>query len=200
MLAACLPAQSFLSCSKMICELFGFSSFRAATAFQNFLSSRSRLSCSVFSKSGFACLLNECHSMFCRCCLQGDVVFPLKDFLQQDSWLLFRHPLVVGVLQSSRAYSSFWLIEEWTLEHCSGLLGWRPWFRCSSSAFVVDLLREMINQFWKKFPRPFCSSIWGMCWFSVVYTEGPGWSWWVCWRSLHADSVVFWMLSLRGYC
>ena len=49
MLAACLPALSFPSCSRTICGLFGFSSLRAATRFQNFLPSRSRLSCSVFS-------------------------------------------------------------------------------------------------------------------------------------------------------
>ena len=33
MLAACSPAHSFPSCSRMICELFGFSSLRAATRF-----------------------------------------------------------------------------------------------------------------------------------------------------------------------
>ena len=48
MLAACLPAHSFPSCSRTICGLFGFSSLRAATRFQSVLPSRSRLSCSVF--------------------------------------------------------------------------------------------------------------------------------------------------------
>ena len=48
MLAACLPAQRFPSCSRMICELLGFSSLRTATRFQSFFSSRSRLSSSFF--------------------------------------------------------------------------------------------------------------------------------------------------------
>ena len=48
-LAACLPAHSFPSSSRTIGELFGFSSLRAATKFQSFLPSRSRLSCSAFS-------------------------------------------------------------------------------------------------------------------------------------------------------
>ena len=48
MLAARLP-RSFPSCSRMICELLVFSSLRAATRFQSFLPSRSRLSYSVFS-------------------------------------------------------------------------------------------------------------------------------------------------------
>ena len=49
MLAACLPTHSFSSCSRTICELFGFSSLRVATRFQSFLLSRSRLGCSAFS-------------------------------------------------------------------------------------------------------------------------------------------------------
>ena len=94
----------------------------------------------------FACLLDECSSVFCRCCLQGDVVFIKAVFFNKilgfyNSVRLFLEFFVpVGLVIRS---GSSWNGLLSSLQDClvEGLD-----FGVKVLPFVVDLMHVLINQ------------------------------------------------------
>ena len=70
-----LPTCGFPSCSRIICELFWLLVIKSCHEVPELLAVLVKVELLSLFMPGFACLLDECSLVFCRCCLQGDVFF-----------------------------------------------------------------------------------------------------------------------------
>ena len=93
---------------------------------------------------GFARLLDESFGVL-QMLPSGRCCFLLRGFVQLDSWLLLQHLLVVGVLLSSRAYNSFWLLGNGLLGSLQDCLVEGLDFGIQVLPFTVDPLRKLVS-------------------------------------------------------